>query len=82
MGIDLAPILASETTIAVPVGLAATVVGAATGAAGYVTSTVGFLRMTKLQVGLATAVLIGGTAGLVLQSNNFGPARKRSGIAK
>jgi RNA polymerase sigma factor (sigma-70 family) len=75
----LAAALASQSVLAAPAGLAATVVGAAlaaaTGAgiaggvaAGTTGAAISFMSMTKLQVGLAGALAVAGATGYIVQS--------------
>lgn len=61
--------LAGEAALAAPAGLAATVTGAAAAVApaGGVAAVVIFMSMTKIQIGLAAAVIAVGAAGLVWQ---------------
>ena len=77
-GAALAAALANQAVIAAPAGLAVTVTGAAlagagatvagTAAAGGLIAT--FMSMTKLQVGITSALAVAGTAGFALQAQS------------
>ena len=68
----LALVLANQAITAAPAGLVLSVSGTAlatasvSGAAGVIT----FMSLTKLQIGIAAAVVATGAAGLVVQENN------------
>ena len=83
----LAAALASQSVLAAPAGLAATVVGAAlatvTGAgiaggvaAGTTGAAMTFMSMTKLQVGLASALAVAGATGYLVQSGSSSGLRE------
>ncbi len=61
----LATALATQAGAAAPAGLTASITGAAL--AGGAVATLTFMSMTKLQIGVALAVLAAGTTGLVLE---------------
>ncbi|PTX91788.1 TonB family protein [Opitutus sp. ER46] len=75
----LAVALASQPTVAAPAGLAAAATGAAlaTGVGGGGAIAV-FMGMTKLQLGLASAVVVAGTTGFVVQSQTLSSLRAES----
>jgi TonB family protein len=73
----LAAVLANQAVVAAPAGLVAAVTGVAlagsgaaagAGAGGGLIAT--FMSMTKLQVGITSALAIAGTTGLVLQAQS------------
>ena len=75
----LAAGLAQQAVTAAPVGLAATVTGAALAGGAIVAGTAaattgasaaatGFMSMTKLQLGLSSALAVAGASGLVIQA--------------
>ncbi|MCX6955317.1 MAG: sigma-70 family RNA polymerase sigma factor [Verrucomicrobia bacterium] len=78
----LAALLAAETVAAAPAGLAASVTGAALAGGGAASAAaVGattFLTLTKLQAGLAAAVIIGGVVGLVTQQRTISALRENA----
>ncbi len=63
-------VLAGQTAAAAPVGLAATVTGAAlaSAAGGGLVSVLTFMSMNKLTIGLAAVLVATGTTGLVVQA--------------
>ena len=76
----LATALAHQAVVAAPVGLAATITGAALAGGGIGAATVvagtgaaaaagTFMSMTKLQLGISSALAVAGATGLVLQAN-------------
>jgi TonB family protein len=71
----LAVALASQPAIAAPAGLAASVTGAALAGSGPAVASAVFMGMTKLQVGLAAAIAIAGSAGLVVQAHGLSALR-------
>ncbi|MBL9189341.1 MAG: sigma-70 family RNA polymerase sigma factor [Opitutaceae bacterium] len=73
----LAAALAHEAVVAAPTGLAVTVTGAALAAGGVAAGTAAtggltatFMSMTKLQVGITSALAVAGTAGFALQAQS------------
>lgn len=69
----LALALTNQAVAAAPAGLAATVTGTALAglaAGGGAAATLTFMSMTKLQLGLAAAVLVAGTGAFVVQAQN------------
>lgn len=69
----LAVVLANQAVVAAPAGLAATVTSTAlagVAVSGSTVATLGFMSMTKLQLGLAGAVLVAGAGGYVLQEQD------------
>ena len=71
----LASVVAGETTVAAPAGLATSVIGAALAGGGATVSAVTFMTVTKLQAGIAAAVLVGGTVGLISQHRTIAELR-------
>ena len=71
--------LAGETAVAAPAGLASAVTSAAlaTGAATVGAGAVGLLALSKLQLGLAAAVVAGGAVGLVVQQRTISALREQ-----
>jgi RNA polymerase sigma factor (sigma-70 family) len=69
----LAAAMASQAVLAAPAGLVATVTGAALAGAGagagVAASTVVFMSATKLQIGIAAALVVVGGTGFVIQAN-------------
>ncbi|HVS54320.1 MAG TPA: TonB family protein [Opitutaceae bacterium] len=72
----LATVLANQAVVAAPVGLAASVTGAALAGGSAAGAAVGagawatFMSMTKLQIGIAGALAATGAAGLALQAQS------------
>jgi TonB family protein len=62
--------LSSQAVIAAPAGLVATVTGAALSAGGGMAVTVTFMSLTKLQIAVATAVLVAGAGAYLVQDRN------------
>ena len=56
--------------MAAPVGLAATVTGAALVTGGGTTATFAFMSLTKLQLGITSAVIVAGVSGYLVQEKN------------
>ena len=83
----LAAALANQAVAAAPVGLAATVTGAAlaggialagsaTATTGAAAAATGFMSMTKLQVGLSSALAVAGATGFVIQADTNADLRE------
>jgi RNA polymerase sigma factor (sigma-70 family) len=66
--IALATILSSETIVAAPAGLSASIVGSAWVGSASVGSMV-FMTVTKIQTGILAAAFLGGAAGLIWQQH-------------
>jgi RNA polymerase sigma factor (sigma-70 family) len=62
--------LSSQAVIAAPAGLVATVTGAALSAGGGMAVTVTFMSLTKLQIAVASAVLVAGAGAYLVQDRN------------
>jgi TonB family protein len=75
----LALALTSHAVTAAPVGLAATVTGAALATGGGVATTFAFMSLTKLQTGIATAVLAAGIGGYLVQEKSNAALRAELG---
>ena len=76
-GAALAVALANQAVVAAPAGLAVTVTGVALAGGGAVAGTAAaggliatFMSMTKLQVGITSALAVAGTAGFALQAQS------------
>jgi RNA polymerase sigma factor (sigma-70 family) len=74
-GAALAAALANHTAVAAPAGLAAAVTGAALAGAGMAAGTAAgggliatFMSMTKLQIGISSALAVAGATGFALQA--------------
>ena len=81
----LAALLASETIAATPAGLAATITGAALAAGGATAATAGavaLLSVSKLQIGLAAAVIASGAVGLVTQQRSLSTLHEQVAITQ
>jgi RNA polymerase sigma factor (sigma-70 family) len=84
----LAVALANQAVVAAPVGLAATITGAALtggaaiaglGAGGAAVTAAGtFMSITKLQVGLAGALAVAGATGFVVQAESTAALREEA----
>ncbi|MCX6956305.1 MAG: sigma-70 family RNA polymerase sigma factor [Verrucomicrobia bacterium] len=74
-GAALATVLATQSAVAVPPALAASITGAALGSGAAATAAV-FLSMTKLQVTVASLVAAGAVAGLVFQQHTIASLRE------
>jgi RNA polymerase sigma factor (sigma-70 family) len=75
----LGVVLGSQATVAAPAGLAASIAGAAlsgTAAAGAINGAVLFMGMTKLQIGIASALAIAGGASYFAQANTNAELRR------
>ena len=66
----LALALTSQAVTAAPVGLASAVTGAALATGGGVATTFAFMSLTKLQTGIAGAVLAAGIGGYLVQEKS------------
>jgi RNA polymerase sigma factor (sigma-70 family) len=66
----LALALTTQAVAAAPVGLAATVTGAALATGGGLATAVTFMSLTKLQIGIAGAVIAAGVSGYLMQEKN------------
>lgn len=73
----LAAALAGQAVAAAPAGLAAAVTGTALAGASVASGTLAafFMSMTKLQMGVTGALLVGGAAGFVVQAGAIGDMR-------
>lgn len=74
----LALVLAQQAVVAAPAGLAASVSGAALAGGGALAAggaLVAFMSATKLQVGLAGAVVLAGAGGIVMEERALRTAR-------
>lgn len=79
----LAALLAHPPVVAAPAGLLASVTGAAlstSGAAALGVAT--FITMTKLQAGIAAAVILAGAIGLITQQRTIVTLREEAAIAQ
>jgi len=81
-GAALAVALASQAVVAAPAGLAANIIGVALAggvvgaAAGGASAVATFMSMTKLQLGLTSALAVAGATGLVVQANTVASLRE------
>ncbi|MBI5770475.1 MAG: sigma-70 family RNA polymerase sigma factor [Verrucomicrobia bacterium] len=75
----LAVALAGQAAAAVPAGLAASVTSTAVAAGGAAVGAATFLGLTKLQAGLAAAVVTAGAVGLVRQQQTLADTREELG---
>jgi RNA polymerase sigma factor (sigma-70 family) len=83
-GAALAAALANQAVLAAPAGLVVTVTGAALAGSGAVAGAAAaaggviatFMSMTKLQVGIASALAVTGVAGLALQAESNAELRR------
>jgi hypothetical protein len=79
----LATLLASQTISAAPAGLLANVTGVALSTSGgAATGIITFITMTKLQAGIAAAVILAGVAGLITQHRTIATLRENAIIAQ
>ncbi len=74
----LAVALSSQGGVAAPAGLAAAATGAAlaSSVAGTTAGLIGFMGMTKLQIGLAGALVVAGATGLTIQARQAAALRR------
>ena len=82
-GAALAAALANQAVVAAPAGLAVTVTGAALAGSGAVVGAaaaggaiVTFMSMTKLQIGITSALAVTGAAGFALQAQSNSALRE------
>jgi RNA polymerase sigma factor (sigma-70 family) len=71
----LAALLAAETTVAAPTGLAATVIGAAAATHHGLAAGILFMSFTKLQAAALAAVLVGASGALLWQHRTIAALR-------
>ena len=67
----LGTLLVAETASAVPAGLTASIASTALAGSTSVASVVTFMTLTKLQAGIAAAVIVGGTVGIITQQRQL-----------
>jgi RNA polymerase sigma factor (sigma-70 family) len=72
----LATLLATETISAAPATLAANIAGAAVASGSAAVGAVALMTLTKLQVGIAAAVIVAGGAALVTQQRAIAELRE------
>jgi RNA polymerase sigma factor (sigma-70 family) len=79
----LAALLASQPVAAAPAGLLASVTGAAlsTGGAAAI-GAVTFITMTKLQAGIAAAILVAGAVSLITQQRTISQLREETAVTQ
>ncbi len=77
-GAALATVLSTQTTLAAPAGLAASITGVALAGGGLAAGALTFMALTKIQAGMAAALVLGGATGLVWQQHGLASAREES----
>jgi RNA polymerase sigma factor (sigma-70 family) len=79
----LAALLASQPVAAAPAGLLASVTGAALSSGGAAAIGIAtFITMTKLQAGIAAAILVVGAVGLITQQRTISQLREETAVAQ
>lgn len=81
----LALAMTGQVVAAVPVGLASTVASAALTTAatgGAATTALTFMSMGKLKLGIAAAIVVAGTGGVIVQSGSYSALKDELGAAR